>query len=331
MGMVSGGGSYDYNTTATLTATAATGHHFVQWNDGSTDNPRTVTVTGDTTYTATFAPNSYTVTATSADNAMGSVSGGGIYDYYTTATLTATAATGYHFVQWNDSNTDNPRTVTVTADTTYTATFAINSYTLTANSADETMGSVSGSGTYDYNTTATLTATAATGHHFVQWNDGSTDNPRTVTVTGDTTYTATFAVNSYTITANSADETMGSVSGGGTYDYGTTATLTATANPGYRFDRWDDSNTDSVRTVTVTDDKTYTAYFVQSVDIVDVASDDVKVYATSGNLHVVGAEGMEVRVYDLLGRPVGTSGLRRWVYLVKVGALAAKKVVVMGM
>ncbi|MDR1591419.1 MAG: leucine-rich repeat protein, partial [Prevotellaceae bacterium] len=42
-----------------------------------------------------------------------------------TAIIAATPLSGYQFVQWNDGNTDNPRTVTVTKDTTFTATFDI--------------------------------------------------------------------------------------------------------------------------------------------------------------------------------------------------------------
>ena len=37
-----------------LTATPASCYHFTAWNDGSTDNPRTITVTQDTTFTANF-------------------------------------------------------------------------------------------------------------------------------------------------------------------------------------------------------------------------------------------------------------------------------------
>ncbi len=40
------------------------------------------------------------------------------------ATIQATAQAGYRFVAWNDGNTDNPRSITVTQDTTFTATFA---------------------------------------------------------------------------------------------------------------------------------------------------------------------------------------------------------------
>ena len=45
------------------------------------------------------------------------------------------------------------------------------------------------------------------------------------------------------------DSAMGSVSGMGTYDKGTTVTLTATANAGYRFVSWSDDVTDNPRQV----------------------------------------------------------------------------------
>ena len=37
--------------------------------------------------------------------------------------MTATANEGYEFTGWNDGNTENPRTVTVTSDTVFTAIF----------------------------------------------------------------------------------------------------------------------------------------------------------------------------------------------------------------
>jgi hypothetical protein len=42
-----------------------------------------------------------------------------------TATLTATANEGYVFLSWNDGNTDNPRVVSLTSDTSFTAIFAL--------------------------------------------------------------------------------------------------------------------------------------------------------------------------------------------------------------
>ena len=65
----------------------------------------------------------------------------------------------------------------------------------------------------------------------------------------------------YTITATSADETMGTVTGSGEYAEGKTATLTANANPGYKFVKWSNESTENPLKVTVTENATYTATF----------------------------------------------------------------------
>ena len=65
----------------------------------------------------------YTITTAVNNDKMGSATGGGQYSSGATATLVATAAAGYHFVQWQDGNTSATRTVTVAANMTYTATF----------------------------------------------------------------------------------------------------------------------------------------------------------------------------------------------------------------
>lgn len=54
-GMVVGDGNYYDGETATLYAVPKAYHYFVHWQDGNDDNPRTVTVNGDSTFTATFA------------------------------------------------------------------------------------------------------------------------------------------------------------------------------------------------------------------------------------------------------------------------------------
>ena len=78
--------------------------------------------------------------------------------------------------------------------------------------------------------TATINATNGYGYHFDHWSDGNTDNPRIIHVTSDTTVTAIFARNIYTVTLNTSNETIGSTNGGGTYLYGDTATLYALAH-----------------------------------------------------------------------------------------------------
>lgn len=58
---------------------------------------------------------------------------------------------------------------------------------------DQSMGSVTGMGTYTKGESVTLTATANAGYRFVSWGDDVTDNPRTVTAdTNGVTYSAIF-------------------------------------------------------------------------------------------------------------------------------------------
>ena len=110
-------------------------------------------------------------------------------------TLTAIANNGYEFTGWNDGNTENPRTVTVTSDTTFMAIFTEAGTTpiITVTVNDATMGSASY--TLDGNT-AVLTATANEGYNFVIWSDGNTENPRIVTITSDTAFMAIFTASS---------------------------------------------------------------------------------------------------------------------------------------
>lgn len=76
----------------------------------------------------------------------------------------------------------------------------------------------------------------------------------------------------YTLTVISSDDTMGTVSGGGKYRAGATATITATPKEGYEFVKWNDGDTSASRTVTVNADKTYTATFKKKVVSADAAN-----------------------------------------------------------
>ena len=65
----------------------------------------------------------YLVTLQANNNQWGEVTGAGLYTQE--ATITATPNEGYNFLRWSDGNTDNPRTIQVTSDTTLIAEFAI--------------------------------------------------------------------------------------------------------------------------------------------------------------------------------------------------------------
>ncbi|MBO7481983.1 MAG: leucine-rich repeat protein [Bacteroidales bacterium] len=137
----------------------------------------------------------YTITALANNNNYGYVTGSGTYEEGTEITLTAMPYEGYRFVQWDDGNTENPRTITVTSDATYIAIFEAEQaqqYTITVLSSNDAYGSVSGGGTYNDGDIATIMAMPNGGYLFDSWEDDIFDNPRTITVTSDSTFIADF-------------------------------------------------------------------------------------------------------------------------------------------
>jgi hypothetical protein len=276
-GTIDGAGSYLHGATATLTATPNTAYRFVNWTkDGevvSTETEYSFTVTEASAYTANFELNSYEITATANPEAGGIVDGAGTYNHGATCTLTATANDGYTFINWTkdgeEVSTNTTYSFTATEAGNYMANFELNTYeiTVTANPTDG--GTVSGAGTYDHGTTATLTATTNEGYTFINWTkDGeevstSTTYSFTVTEAGD--YMANFELNTYEITVTANPEAGGTVDGAGVYDHGEICTLTATANQNYFFVNWTKDgevvSTETEYSFTVTEAGAYTANF----------------------------------------------------------------------
>ena len=211
----------------------------------------------------TQSTNDRTVTV-EYDAAQGQVTGAGTYLVGDTVTLTAIPNYGYHFVQWSDGNTDNPRTLVLTQDTTFTAEFAINQYSITTTSSHSERGTTQGDTTVNYLEKITISAIANYGYHFSSWNDGNTNNPRVIQVTEDTTYTAQFDKNLYSITLLCNDE-QGMVSGVSSAEYLDEVTISANPNYGYHFTQWSDCNTDNPRTLVLTQDTILTAEFALTI------------------------------------------------------------------
>ncbi|MBO7143776.1 MAG: leucine-rich repeat domain-containing protein [Salinivirgaceae bacterium] len=275
MGYTSNNTTYfKYGETITVSAIANYGHHFTQWSDGVTDNPRTITLTSDVEFQAQFAVNQYRITLKSNNPAKGSVSGNGTFNYNTTNTITATANPDCLFVCWSDSITDNPRRLKLLKDTTLVASF-VNKYNkLQISSNNTAMGSVSGGGSIMYSSQAKITATPASHHHFVSWSDGNCQNPRTLQVVSDTQLVATFAIDSFTVAATSRTEEFGTVNGGGLYAYGTVVEVKAVPNPHYHFTGWSNGVKTISQELVVEQDMAFSAEFAIDSHRLQVASAD---------------------------------------------------------
>ena len=201
--------SFHYNDAlGTLPTATRTGYTFKGWSTsktGTVDVSTTTKVTANVTYYAVWTINSYTWTF-DANGGTGDTTKTLNYNAtlstLPTASRASTAANNYTFAGWfdTDASTGGTQLTTSTKCTgnkTWYArwTTSTRQYKLTVTAG--TGGTVSGGGTYDYNASATLKATANSGYHFVKWSDGNTSATRTVTVTKDATYTATFEQNPY--------------------------------------------------------------------------------------------------------------------------------------
>ena len=201
-GIVSSGGSVQYTQTKELTATPNYGYVFKNWTvsgsgssvSSTTANPTIFTMgTENATVTANFDYDKFDITAIAEQPQMGTVSGSGRYNYLSEQYVTVTPLDArYRFVSWSDGNTENPRFITITQDETYMAIFEQTHAILTAKPSEKNAGTFVGPGLYEVGEKVFLQANPAPYYRFVKWSDGSTQNPRRITMTGDITLTAYF-------------------------------------------------------------------------------------------------------------------------------------------
>ena len=278
-GTVTGGGTYNQGQSCTVTATANANYTFQNWTENgnvvSTNASYTFTVNANRTLVANFEaqPQEYTITVSANPTNGGSVTGGGTYQEGQSCTVSATANTGYTFTNWTENgnvvSTQASYTFTVNANRTLVANFQGQTYTITATANPANGGTVTGGGTFNYGQSCTLTATPATGYNFVCWTKNgtqvSTNTTYTFTVTESAAYVAEFELQQYTVNVTANPAEGGTVTGGGTYHYGETCTVTAVANEGYAFANWTQGffsvSNETSYTFTVTSNTNLTANF----------------------------------------------------------------------
>ena len=231
----SGSDSYSLAYTAQITADPAqTGLVFYQWvgdtamvhNIYSPDT--TVMMTADATLTASYGEG-YSLTVVSG-------SGSGEYTTGRVVMITADRPEGFVFSQWIGDTGEiediaDARTgITITADTTITATYEVLMYTLTVNSGG-------GSGQYFPDQAATISADPAPiDTVFAQWTGDTAGvddiySPNTsVTMTSETTLTATYGTACVLMVVSG--------SGGGIYTIGREIDISAPLLQDRRFFKW---------------------------------------------------------------------------------------------
>ena len=213
MGYAAGGGSYASGTEATLAAVARHGYGFVRWDDNSIAAVRPVTVTTNKTYTAYFeqltefdtilVPDTVTVHDTTLLRDTITV----VHTVHDTTLLYDTIIVGrlVHDTTYVHDTVLYHDTVTIDRYIHDTMWIQIAYHTLTVTSAERERGIAIGSGRYSDSTVVEIAALPVSGNRFVQWSDGSAENPRHVQVTDDMNLSATFEPDNTAVSTAEAD------------------------------------------------------------------------------------------------------------------------------
>src|SRR6266576_1522381 len=244
---------------------------------GKGHNPSWVGSERPSLYTDSQAPQTFNLSIAKAGTGSGTVTSSpagincgsscsGSYNSGTAVTLTAAPAAGSIFSGWTGNADCSDGSVTMDANKSCTATFnpqPVQPSNLSIAKAGTGIGTVTSSpagincgstcsGTYNSGTAVTLTATPAAGSTFTGWSGTGCTNG-VVTMNANTTCTATFnslpssqtftlsivklGTGAGTVTSTPAGINCGS-SCSGTYNSGTTITLTATLAAGSTFAGW---------------------------------------------------------------------------------------------
>jgi hypothetical protein len=240
--------TYAPGTVVTLTANPATGWSFSAWSGDFTggENPKNITITGNMSVTATFTQNEYTLTVdTVGSGTVAKSPEQTTYHYGDVVQLTANPAAGWSFSGWSGdvNGTTNPTTITMNSDKTVTATFSIQTFTITAsaglNGTVEPILAV-----VDYGASQGFNAIPDIGYDVNEWYlDGNSVQ------TGETTYTlsnitashavyVTFERLAFTVTASA--DANGSIEPTGEIqvNYGDSQDFNAIPNIGYEVNEW---------------------------------------------------------------------------------------------
>jgi hypothetical protein len=237
------------------------------------------------TYTVHHAYSFFTIDLTATPAAGGSVSGGGLYGQGFSATVTASPASGYNFVNWTEGSTvvsSNPvYTFPVSANRSLVANF-VQVLQISAVADPIEGGSITGTGTVTYGSTATLTASSNTGYNFIEWSENGNplgNNPVLVltNITANHSVVAHFMLQTLSITTSANPTNGGTVTPSTTISYGSDFTINAYPNTGYIFENWTENGnilgTDPVLVLlNVTTDHNITGNFVESVNTFTVTA-----------------------------------------------------------
>ena len=264
-GQVTGGGDFNISSPPTLSAIPGTGWQFSHWEGNETHLSQLVSQSSSTTlvnlgnaprslsFEAHFIKDAYELTGQTIGE--GTINGNSSlslqFENGSEISLIASPSPGWKFERWYDTELPDPYlsvlVLNPTSDTSISALFIKNEYRVTLGSAAN--GSSTGAGIYPYESEIDLSASPLPGYQFSNWV-GDVENLQSQTLAQtkltlpDRNVSITPVFSPLQVNLSTFSIGNGSVSAGGTFNFGDQITLQATPDSGNIFEEWEISFSD---------------------------------------------------------------------------------------
>jgi len=344
-GTVSGSGTYGFGSLATIIAIPKPNYEFLHWTDEDGEMFTSIdilsfAVTKNLNLTAHFGiATFYNITLSANPPEGGTVAGGGVYEFGSSVTVTAIPKPNYVFLNW----TENGNLLSILPDYSFfvhtsrnlVANFAPSTLEITLSNNIEGIGILHGAGTYNYGQMAIVYATNYLPEYmFNSWTeDGNIVSYGPIIsafpVTKSRHLVANFSGAIYEIPVYAHPYEGGTVTGGGQYPYGAFVTISAKANPEYKFLNWTkyvlgvgivvSTDPDYTYQVTGEGNMAFRAYFTPgkedelSIEPIDAGAMMIYPNPTTGELRIDASAGSttdgggrikNVEIFDVYGKKV---------------------------
>jgi hypothetical protein len=220
------------------------------------------------------------VSLSSNPAAGGTTTGAGTFAQGSVVAVGATPNAGFAFKNWTDNgaivSTSSNYQFTTAGNSTLVANFTAvtpGNFAVNLSSNPAAGGTTNGSGSYPSGSTVTVTSSPNAGYAFVNWTANgvivSASSSYTFSLNANRTLVANFNLISssqFAVILSSNPAAGGTTSGAGTYNAGSSVTVSATPNTGYTFTNWTDNgaiaSTSSSYTFPLNANRTLVANFV---------------------------------------------------------------------
>ncbi|MBI5021905.1 MAG: T9SS type A sorting domain-containing protein [Ignavibacteriales bacterium] len=237
-----------YGSNQTFTFIPSVGYHVLNFSVDGVQNPSSTSytftnVTANHTISVTFVPDSLTITASAGANGTITPSGNVLVGYATNQLFTITPDTGYHVVNvLIDGSPIGAQTnytfTNVVTNHSISASFAIDTLTITATAGAHGLISPIGNVKVLFGSDQSFTITPDIGYHILDLLvDGISAGVPTsysfINVRSNHSISVSFGINTYTITATAGSHGSISPSGSVAANYGSNSSFLITPDLGY--------------------------------------------------------------------------------------------------